>query len=43
MTPELPAFLQTVRKVAEVGADVISVGVITHSAPDIESGLNASD
>ena len=34
--------LQTVRSVAETGVDVISVGALTHSAPALDVGLDAT-
>ncbi len=33
--------LETVRKIAETGVDVISVGALTHSAPNFDIGLDA--
>jgi nicotinate-nucleotide pyrophosphorylase (carboxylating) len=33
--------LQTVRAIAETGVDVISVGALTHSAPQVDIGLDA--
>jgi nicotinate-nucleotide pyrophosphorylase (carboxylating) len=33
--------LQTVRAIAETGVDVISVGALTHSAPNFDIGLDA--
>mgnify|MGYP003617578390 FL=1 len=33
--------LTTVRAIAETGADVISVGALTHSAPVLDIGLDA--
>ena len=33
--------LETVREIAETGVDVISVGAITHSAPNLDLGLDA--
>ncbi len=33
--------LETVRAIAETGVDVISVGVLTHSAPTLDIGLDA--
>ncbi|RZJ01283.1 MAG: carboxylating nicotinate-nucleotide diphosphorylase [Brevundimonas sp.] len=33
--------LQTVRGIAETGVDVISVGALTHSAPQLDVGLDA--
>lgn len=35
--------LETVRAIAETGVDVISVGAITHSAPNLDLGLDALD
>ncbi|MEX2498508.1 MAG: carboxylating nicotinate-nucleotide diphosphorylase [Wenzhouxiangellaceae bacterium] len=35
--------LQSVRAIAETGVDVISVGAITHSAPNLDLGLDALD
>lgn len=35
--------LQTVRAIAETGVHVISVGAITHSAPNLDLGLDALD
>jgi nicotinate-nucleotide pyrophosphorylase (carboxylating) len=32
--------LETVREIAEAGVDVISVGWITHSAPQLDIGLD---
>jgi nicotinate-nucleotide pyrophosphorylase (carboxylating) len=32
--------LETVREIAETGVDVISVGWITHSAPQLDIGLD---
>jgi nicotinate-nucleotide pyrophosphorylase (carboxylating) len=32
--------LDTVREIAEAGVDVISVGWITHSAPQLDIGLD---
>ncbi|UTP38545.1 carboxylating nicotinate-nucleotide diphosphorylase [Phenylobacterium sp. LH3H17] len=34
--------LQTVRRIAESGVDVISVGALTHSAPVLDIGLDAA-
>ena len=34
--------LQTVRRIAETGVDVISVGALTHSAPVLDIGLDAA-
>ena len=34
--------LETVRAIAETGVDVISVGALTHSAPALDIGLDAS-
>jgi nicotinate-nucleotide pyrophosphorylase (carboxylating) len=34
--------LQTVRAIAETGVDAISVGALTHSAPSLDIGLDAS-
>ena len=34
--------LQTVRAIAETGVDVISVGALTHSAPVLDIGLDAT-
>ena len=33
--------METVRKIAETGVDVISVGALTHSAPNFDIGLDA--
>ncbi len=33
--------LETVRAIAETGVDVISVGALTHSAPNFDIGLDA--
>lgn len=33
--------MQTVRQIAETGVDVISVGALTHSAPNFDIGLDA--
>ena len=33
--------LQTVRSIAETGVDVISVGALTHSAPNFDIGMDA--
>jgi len=32
--------LETVRKIAETGVDIISVGALTHSAPAVDIGLD---
>jgi nicotinate-nucleotide pyrophosphorylase (carboxylating) len=32
--------LDTVRKIAETGVDLISVGALTHSAPSLDIGLD---
>jgi nicotinate-nucleotide pyrophosphorylase (carboxylating) len=32
--------LETVRAIAETGVDVISVGALTHSAPNFDLGLD---
>ena len=34
--------LDTVRGIAETGVDVISVGALTHSAPNFDIGLDES-
>ncbi|MFW2343393.1 carboxylating nicotinate-nucleotide diphosphorylase [Brevundimonas sp.] len=34
--------LETVRAIAETGVDVISVGALTHSAPNLDIGLDAA-
>ncbi|MGZ8362594.1 MAG: carboxylating nicotinate-nucleotide diphosphorylase [Caulobacteraceae bacterium] len=34
--------LETVRAIAEIGVDVISVGALTHSAPALDIGLDAA-
>ncbi|MBT8493934.1 MAG: nicotinate-nucleotide diphosphorylase (carboxylating), partial [Deltaproteobacteria bacterium] len=34
--------LETVRAYAEAGADVISVGAVTHSAPAVDIGVDAA-
>lgn len=35
--------LETARSIAETGVDVISVGAVTHSAPNLDLGLDALD
>jgi len=35
--------LDTVRVIAETGVDVISIGALTHSAPNLDLGLDALD
>ena len=45
-TPTLEASggvnLQTVKKLAETGVDVISIGALTHSAPNFDIGMDAA-
>ena len=34
--------LRTVKELAETGVDVISIGALTHSAPNFDIGMDAS-